>query len=110
MEVKHASWKPFTRSYKNILQYPGYDQSSSWGLGYDSALDDCKIVMISKVYPSKDHFCSFPDWVFGLKSDSWRKIQDAALSFLVVYSVEKDNLSHWLVASQMVLCIGNLMI
>ncbi|GKV17334.1 hypothetical protein SLEP1_g27850 [Rubroshorea leprosula] len=49
------------------------------GLGYDSALDDYKIVLISEFSDSRRDHVSFQVWVFGLKSNSWQKNQDAPL-------------------------------
>ncbi|GLT68711.1 hypothetical protein SLA2020_409170, partial [Shorea laevis] len=77
-------WNPFTRRYKNILHCSvgtlgGYKGRQCFGLGYDSALDDYKIVLISEFSDSKRDHVSFHVWVFGLKSNSWQKNQGAPL-------------------------------
>ncbi|GLT95749.1 hypothetical protein SLE2022_134130 [Rubroshorea leprosula] len=74
-----AIWNPFTRRYKKlplcpVQTLPWYKQFLSFGLGYDSALDDYKVIMISHVEESNHD--SFQVWVFSLKSNSWRRSRD----------------------------------
>ncbi|GKV45181.1 hypothetical protein SLEP1_g52292 [Rubroshorea leprosula] len=50
-------WNPFTRRYKRLPLCPiqtlsGFRKFVNFGLGYDSALDDYKVVMISEFYDS----------------------------------------------------------
>ncbi|GLT95760.1 hypothetical protein SLE2022_134240 [Rubroshorea leprosula] len=65
-------WNPFTRRYKKI---PPPDESNEIflcsGLGYDSVHDDYMIVLISNAHSGCRHV-----WIFGLKSDFWRRSQD----------------------------------
>ncbi|GKV45189.1 hypothetical protein SLEP1_g52300 [Rubroshorea leprosula] len=80
--TEHAIWNPFTRRYKKVpicpvQTLPGYCWYFNIGLGYDSAHDDYKIIMISLVVES-NHF-SYPVWLFSLKSSSWRRSQDFLL-------------------------------
>ncbi|GLT56697.1 hypothetical protein SLA2020_297220 [Shorea laevis] len=77
-----ALWNPFTKKYKKlppclVQTNPGYKGFMCFGLGYVSATNDYKIVMISKVRKSNDDddVC-FQVWVFSLNSNSWRRIQD----------------------------------
>ncbi|GLT56696.1 hypothetical protein SLA2020_297210 [Shorea laevis] len=80
--INHAIWNPFTRRYKKIpicpvQTLPGYCSYVNIGLGYDSAHDDYKIIMISLVVES--NYVSYPVWLFSLKSSSWRRSQDFLL-------------------------------
>ncbi|GLT63242.1 hypothetical protein SLA2020_358200 [Shorea laevis] len=77
-----AQWNPFTKKYKKlspcpVQTNPGFKRYMCFGLGYVSATNDNKIVMISKVRKSNDDdgVCS-QVWVFSLNSNSWRWIQD----------------------------------
>ncbi|GKV45209.1 hypothetical protein SLEP1_g52317 [Rubroshorea leprosula] len=74
-----AIWNPFTRRYKSlppcpVQTLPEHGGFMSSGLGYDSAHDDYKIVIISKVHDSNRVFSQV--WVFGLRSDFWRRSRD----------------------------------
>ncbi|GLT95750.1 hypothetical protein SLE2022_134140 [Rubroshorea leprosula] len=80
--TEHAIWNPFTRRYKKVpicpvQTLPGYGWYVNIGLGYDSAHDDYKIIMISQVVES--NHVSYPVWLFSLKSSSWRRSQDFLL-------------------------------
>ncbi|GLT37399.1 hypothetical protein SLA2020_117170 [Shorea laevis] len=75
-------WNPFTKKYKKlppcpVQTNPGFKRFMCFGLGYVSAANDYKIVIISKVRKSNDDddVC-FQVWVFSLNSNSWRRIQD----------------------------------
>ncbi|GLT40853.1 hypothetical protein SLA2020_149570 [Shorea laevis] len=77
--VDFAIWNPFTRRYKTlplcpVQTLPGYRGFLGSGLGYDSAQDDYKIVMLSEVEDS-NRVC-FQVWIFGLKSDIWKRSRD----------------------------------
>lgn len=79
-------WNPFTRRrYKIILNCPVHADycraTSSIGLGFDSAHDDYKVVIISELINDGSH--CFPVRVFSLKSNSWKRIQDAPILFNV---------------------------
>ncbi|GLT95756.1 hypothetical protein SLE2022_134200 [Rubroshorea leprosula] len=82
-----ALWNPFTKRYRKlppcpVQTLPGYKKFISFGLGCDSALNDYKTVMIAKIHDSNDDDDDHDDcvhfqvWVFSLKSDSWKRIQD----------------------------------
>ncbi|GLT36890.1 hypothetical protein SLA2020_112360 [Shorea laevis] len=77
-----ALWNPFTRRYKKIPPCPVktlsvYEESCMLGLGYDSAVDDYKIVKVSQFGGPGDSNHSFQSWVFSLKENSWSRSQDA---------------------------------
>ncbi|GLT95754.1 hypothetical protein SLE2022_134180 [Rubroshorea leprosula] len=74
-----ALWNPFTKKYKKlppcpVQTNPGFKRYTSFGLGYVSATNDYKIVMISRVRNDDDD--CYQVWVFSLNSNSWRRIQD----------------------------------
>lgn len=69
-------WNPSTRHYRIIPKCPVATTSEGIGLGFDSANDDYKIVFISD--KSNGDHARFPVWIFSLKSNSWKKIQDEA--------------------------------
>lgn len=78
-------WNPFTRRYKVILGCPvqsNVAKHSNFSLGFDYALDDHKIVIVSEfIEDLNEGLVCFPVWVFSLKSNFWRQIQDAPLLF-----------------------------
>ncbi|GLT95747.1 hypothetical protein SLE2022_134120 [Rubroshorea leprosula] len=74
-----AVWNPFTMRHNKLPLCPVQTLSEhrrfmSCGLGYDSAHDDYKVVMISKVHDSNRVF--YQVWVFGLKLNFWRRSRD----------------------------------
>ncbi|GLT56148.1 hypothetical protein SLA2020_292170, partial [Shorea laevis] len=76
-----ALWNPFTKRYKKlppcpVQTNPGYKRFRSFGVGYVSATNEYKIVMISDVQESNHDEVCFQVWVFSLNSNSWRRIQD----------------------------------
>ncbi|GLT40852.1 hypothetical protein SLA2020_149560 [Shorea laevis] len=95
-------WNPFTRRYKElpvcpVQTFPGYGGFMCFGLGYDSAHDDYKVVMISKADDSNQV------WVLGLKSDFWRRSRD--LEDEVTTSVGRfaSGALYWICKSK---CVG----
>ncbi|GKV45198.1 hypothetical protein SLEP1_g52309 [Rubroshorea leprosula] len=84
-----AIWNPFTRRYKKL---PRPDESNARfvcsGLGYDSAHDDYMIVLISEV-----HRWCHQVWIFGLKSDFWRRSRD--LNDDLIYDASPWALGHF---------------
>ncbi|GLT36885.1 hypothetical protein SLA2020_112310 [Shorea laevis] len=76
--VQFILWNPFTRRYKNIPSYGRINlcNFNSFGLGYDSTVDDYKIVMILRDFNHKGFVPKA--LVFSLKSNSWRRIEDVA--------------------------------
>ncbi|GLT95746.1 hypothetical protein SLE2022_134110 [Rubroshorea leprosula] len=77
--IRLILWNPFTRRYKNIPIYEctSFSQFSSCSLGYDSTVDDYKIVMILKYFNAEGFSSQL--LVFSLKSNSWRRIEDTPL-------------------------------
>ncbi|GLT63239.1 hypothetical protein SLA2020_358170 [Shorea laevis] len=68
-----AIWNPFTRRYKKLPFCPVKSNTRFLcsGLGYDSAHDDYMIVLISEFHSGLHQV-----WIFGLKSDFWRRSRD----------------------------------
>ncbi|KDP42189.1 hypothetical protein JCGZ_02919 [Jatropha curcas] len=80
--VKLVLWNPFTKRYKRLtdppvesssmfkpLQQYSYRYFDSFGLGYDAARNDHKVVRILYEKPKEV-------WIYSLRSDSWRKVED----------------------------------
>lgn len=71
-------WNPSTRKCKKLPACPAKDlpdhEFHECGLGYDSAADDYKVVMLSKVKNVNTKI--FQIWVFSLKSNFWWLSQD----------------------------------
>ncbi|GLT95755.1 hypothetical protein SLE2022_134190 [Rubroshorea leprosula] len=96
-----ALWNPFTKKYKKlppcpVQTNPGFKRFMCFGLGYVSATNDYKIVMISKVRKSNDDddVC-FQVWVFSLNSNSWRRIQDVEDELTSRFGLYANGALYW---------------
>lgn len=85
-------WNPFSGSYRVLpgssLEYPtgsDYYVMVSHGFGYDSKKDDYKVL---KVVEFRDQSTHFPirsgTEIYGLKSNSWKKIEDFPYSLPLI--------------------------
>ncbi|XP_073302609.1 F-box protein CPR1-like [Primulina huaijiensis] len=85
-------WNPFSGSYRVLpgssLEYPpgsDYYVMVSHGFGYDSKNDDYKVL---KVLEFRDQSTHFPirrgTEIYGLKSNSWKKIEDFPYSLPLI--------------------------
>ncbi|XP_075495187.1 F-box protein CPR1-like [Primulina tabacum] len=85
-------WNPFSGSYRVLpgssLEYPpgsDYYVMVSHGFGYDSKKDDYKVL---KVLEFRDQSTHFPirrgTEIYGLKSNSWKKIEDFPYSLPLI--------------------------
>ncbi|KAL7130408.1 hypothetical protein ABFS83_13G132000 [Erythranthe nasuta] len=77
-------WNPFSRDYKVLPQcsaeYPVVDEyytKTTCGFGYDSIKDDYKIVRVVEYRNKSSHvWMNSKTMIYGLKSNSWREIED----------------------------------
>ncbi|GLT43392.1 hypothetical protein SLA2020_173430 [Shorea laevis] len=87
----YVVWNPTTRQSRKlpvcpITTLPGH-KFFCGGLGYDSTTDDYKVVMMAAVsVADKGECCQV--WIFNLRSNSWRMIQDVPPYNEIEYS-------HW---------------
>ncbi|GLT36879.1 hypothetical protein SLA2020_112260 [Shorea laevis] len=91
-------WNPFTRRYKRLPLCPvqtlsGFREFVNFGLGYDSAVDDYKVVTISEFYDS--NHVVFQAWVFSLKSNSWRRSQNVENRFTAFVGCFAHGALYW---------------
>lgn len=73
-----ALWNPFIQRFKRIsfsLSEIMESEVARFGFGYDSATDDYKVVRIME-FRSSNGFCSSEVKVYGLKSNSWKRVQN----------------------------------
>ncbi|XP_065856933.1 F-box/kelch-repeat protein At3g23880-like [Euphorbia lathyris] len=73
-------WNPSTRKCRKLPVCPVKVPHNAcgvtkFGLGYDSSADDYKVVVIKEIQGPKISRV-VEVWIFGLNSNSWRKIQD----------------------------------
>ncbi|KDP42173.1 hypothetical protein JCGZ_02903 [Jatropha curcas] len=90
-----ALWNPFTRQCKKLPLSPLCLWNCAFGLGYDYASDDYKVVKIS--VDSKPNRL----WVFSLKSNSWRSLPDFPYTDYSISSILSggflaNGALHWL--------------
>ncbi|XP_065850935.1 F-box protein CPR1-like [Euphorbia lathyris] len=84
-------WNPSTRHYRQLPDFPiknhqSYEPNYSFGLGYDSTIDDYKVVFIIFAKPY------YQVWIFELKSSCWRRIQDfSCIEFNKIEEAIDDN-------------------
>lgn len=73
-----ALWNPFIQRFKRIsfsLSEIMESEVARLGFGYDSATDDYKVVRIME-FRTSNGFCSSEVKVYGLKSNSWKRVQN----------------------------------
>ncbi|GLT95761.1 hypothetical protein SLE2022_134250 [Rubroshorea leprosula] len=95
-------YNPFTRRNRKLPPCPvqtlsGYGEFKCCGLGYDSARDDYKVVMISKADDSNQV------WVFGLKSDFWRRSRDLGDEVTTSVGCFANGALYWMCKNK---CVG----
>ncbi|GLT95740.1 hypothetical protein SLE2022_134050 [Rubroshorea leprosula] len=93
-----ALWNPFARRYRRLPLCPvktlsGFQNFVNFGLGYDSALDDYKVVTISEFHDS--NHVVFQAWVFSLKSNSWKRSQDVENKFTALVGCFANGALYW---------------
>ncbi|KAK9287843.1 hypothetical protein L1049_016285 [Liquidambar formosana] len=103
-------WNPCTGEAKELAKstfvpkFPGYSYEPcfTFGLGYDSSIDDYKVVILenSSTYDDHDHvyFVETEGEVFTLKTNSWRRIQDIPPSACMCNGggIFSNGSLHWL--------------
>ncbi|KAL3506361.1 hypothetical protein ACH5RR_031743 [Cinchona calisaya] len=101
-------WNPSTRKYKKlprttIEEGPEIFFYMNCGFGYDKSSDNYKVVAIFEESPAKKYYIATQVWIYGLKTDSWRRI----VNFRKEVHLEKsgkflNGKLHWEVGSSVV--------
>ncbi|XP_047323899.1 F-box/kelch-repeat protein At3g23880-like [Impatiens glandulifera] len=96
-------WNPTTRKSKRLPKsdskmYPG--QYVVYGFGYDEDTDDYKVVVITSELISFEFPLKSDIKVYGLKSDSWRKIEGCPkdLPMINARGIFVSGSLHWIAA------------
>ncbi|XP_047324151.1 F-box/kelch-repeat protein At3g23880-like [Impatiens glandulifera] len=101
-------WNPSTGKAKRLPDYGStiYAEIISYGFGYDEANSDYKVVIIYLIIRPFDRSYNPQGKIYGLKSDSWRKIDDFYMrSQLYAYCTFVSGSLNWAVSGGTILSL-----
>ncbi|KAL9154507.1 hypothetical protein ABFS82_10G119300 [Erythranthe guttata] len=90
-------WNPLTRQFHELPEFEGHSRLIGSGLGYDSVSDDYKVVRLDDHWGCRKTVRRTS--IYGLKSDSWRVIENYPCDCIwpnQIVGVFLNGALHWL--------------